>query len=466
MFFHQRKSRFLNIFTAFFALLAVFHTSVGSATVLKDRYQHVLKLAHLQRNGQCSPQKLLDAVEAMQTTEADDFEFQDQAHLLSAHCYYALKQYQQAYSLYQQLIEKGTQMPFYTEAVFWAAESACHCDRSDEAYTLRKQLWKQHPTDRYAAEAYWRSFTLHQYLSCESKALKHLHILTEYFPNSHFQIGSNLLLARQALTYRHNHPHHHTTMAACTQAETAWIRISSQQVIPYPLQQTCQSLYRYAQLTKARTAIALATECSSPNKRQLTLNQATNLLQDLISTELKAPALYQLACIYQLKEMHEQAEQTLLILVADDINDFTPYSSTYVDAYRELSRYAIQRQSFETALTLLQHAEAVGKKNQSPIAQTLDLWIMQSICLHHLGRNDEALRMLSQIVNSPVASSLRIKAMCLRATVYQAMDQRALAIKQLQSIKRKGGHWKSYATAELLKMRPASSETRIPSEGS
>ena len=59
--------------------------------------------------------------------------------------------------------------------------------------------------------------------------------------------------------------------------------------------------------------------------------------------------------------------------------------------------------------------------------------------------------LLSRVINDDVISPLRIKAMFLRAEIYEMQGRPELAIKQLEAAARKGGEWAQKAQEKLEK---------------
>ena len=59
------------------------------------------------------------------------------------------------------------------------------------------------------------------------------------------------------------------------------------------------------------------------------------------------------------------------------------------------------------------------------------------------------MRLLSRVINDDVISPLRIKAMFLRADVYELQGRPELAIKQLEATSLKGGEWAQKAKEKL-----------------
>jgi tetratricopeptide (TPR) repeat protein len=107
------------------------------------------------------------------------------------------------------------------------------------------------------------------------------------------------------------------------------------------------------------------------------------------------------------------------------------------------------------ALQCFKLAEEAGKGKILSSDELLDLWIQQSFCYQSLGNGDEAMLILSHIINYDAVSSLRLKAMFLRAEIYEQQGRFELAKKQLESIAKKGGEWalKAQSKLDLLQLR-------------
>ena len=64
---------------------------------------------------------------------------------------------------------------------------------------------------------------------------------------------------------------------------------------------------------------------------------------------------------------------------------------------------------------------------------------------------DKAILLLSKVVNDDTVSNLRIKAMYLRAEIYELQERFELARKQLEATSKKGGEWALKAKVKLEK---------------
>jgi predicted negative regulator of RcsB-dependent stress response len=82
----------------------------------------------------------------------------------------------------------------------------------------------------------------------------------------------------------------------------------------------------------------------------------------------------------------------------------------------------------------------------------LEIAMEKSLCLRELKKIDQAMNILAWVINGPYASSLRVKAMILRADLYLAQHRTDLAIRQLESVVAKGGEWGAVAERKLREL--------------
>jgi tetratricopeptide (TPR) repeat protein len=112
---------------------------------------------------------------------------------------------------------------------------------------------------------------------------------------------------------------------------------------------------------------------------------------------------------------------------------------------------AFKENSPRQALQYFRHSETAAKGDILDNHQLLDLWIQQSLCYLELGEMDSSMQLLSRVTNYNATSSLRIKAMYLRAEIYEKQGRHELAKKQLQATSSKGGEWALKAKQKLEK---------------
>lgn len=120
----------------------------------------------------------------------------------------------------------------------------------------------------------------------------------------------------------------------------------------------------------------------------------------------------------------------------------------YVLAHLELAKCALKKSDFADSLHHFNHIRSLTIKNFFPELY-LEIVIDMSGCYRRMQKFDRAMTLLSNVINDPFASSLRIKAMVLRAEIYELQNRRDLAIKQLESASKKGGEWGMVAKSKL-----------------
>jgi len=117
----------------------------------------------------------------------------------------------------------------------------------------------------------------------------------------------------------------------------------------------------------------------------------------------------------------------------------------------ELGNIAMRKGDFQTALQSFKAAEEANRGKVLSTHQKLDLWIRESLCYRELKQFDDAILILSKVINDDAVSDLRLKAMYLRAETYELQKRPELARKQLESMVKKGGLWAKKAQEKLNK---------------
>ena len=116
--------------------------------------------------------------------------------------------------------------------------------------------------------------------------------------------------------------------------------------------------------------------------------------------------------------------------------------------WHELGKLAIRCGDYDTALNCFEVTSECGKGYLSD-DQNLTLWILQSDCFREKEDYHTAMRHLSKVINAETASPLRLKAMLLRAEIYELEGRPELAVRQLEAASKKGGEWALEAKEKL-----------------
>ena len=389
-----------------------------------------------------------------------------------------LNQWKEAEEVFKKIIATEEFSSSHGDAMFWLAHCADQC--SDE--NLKKQYFLEcftnHPQSPYAPIAYFHFYSLRDYMQGSRKALKHLTAMPVLFSShplsitAYYLIGLNEKKDRLAengqIVKRKNWI---GAIDAFQMAETTFDSLFEKNSIPQA-DHPYYILIRYqAQLERALGNLAIALQ-SSAGKRQIYLEYAEQTFKQLIGDFGKTDSL---------------AMQTL-------INDSSPYPKVLAEAELHLAKTLDEKQSWkeseevldrsleryrqtkieqgvglmrvwhakgslsqkqakqEFALQCFLEAEKAAREASISPNEKLDLWIQQSSCYQSLGQLDQAMRLLSRVINEDAISPLRIKAMLLRSEIYEMQGRPELAIKQLEAAARKGGEWSQKAKEKLEKV--------------
>jgi tetratricopeptide (TPR) repeat protein len=403
--------------------------------------------------------------------------FGDQALLQLGSMHYLHKNYQAAEAAYIELTEKFPSSPFCGEAWFWAA---CCSDKLEKDPKVGKQrrrnAFDNFPQSPYAAEAYFTFYTYQDYLQGDRNAIKHLQNFAEKYPETPFLIEAYYLLG---LDYKRDRKtpdgkwvrKKNLTEAidAFQEVETLFDAFKEKGIIKE------EQLYYYtnaryrATLERALVNLAIADE-SQGAKREIYLEYAEEVFKSLVDDFKKSddspakllaqenpyPPLYEessfwLAQTY-MKNQNDQEAERILTEMLDQYRQIRATRGYYLSrVWYELGRIAMRRNAYPAALQLLKNSEESSKGNVLGTDQKLDLWIQQSLCCRGMDQYDQAIWILSRVINDDAISSLRLKAMFLRAETYELQGRHELARKQLESMTKKGGIWAQKAQEKLEK---------------
>lgn len=373
--------------------------------------------------------------------------YADAALYLLGTLHYQQEEFQEAKEAFLALGEKYPTSIWAGKGLFWAAESAEKM--GEETQFIRKQVFEKYPYSEFADEAYFRFFPLEAYSLGEKEAMTHLKEFFFRFPDSPLNIAAFYYMGVHALSKEEGKEYFENCLASFEGASKKNHRI------PSPL-----IYFRY------RSLVELA-QLHLNNGDFESLEKSFSLLQGIIH-EFETPG-HPLAAEVQDKitypSLHEESEFLLALAYlkagkpqkTQEI--FAKMLSHYASAgirsgyylarvWQEQGTLALECSDTETALRCFKMAEECGKGHFSG-DQKLSLWILQSDCYRKRNEFDAAMKMLSQVINEDIASPLRVKAMILRAEVYELQGRYELAIRQLQAVTKKGGEWALEAKEKL-----------------
>lgn len=385
--------------------------------------------------------------------------------------YYQSGELPAAEAVYLQLANGCPNSPYAAEAWFW---SACCADRLEEGKEAgrerRRYMFEQYPHSRYAPEAYFTLYTYQEYLQGDRNAIKHLQGYKAKYPDTPFLIEASYLIG---LDYKRDRKTAEgkwlrkkswtDAIEAFHQAEAAFDDLQKKNLIPREKMGYYTAMKYRATLERAMANLAIADE-SQGAKRKIYLEYAEDVFKKLIAELDNAPLLqgdvkqaiydegsFGLAQTYIKGGTDDKADAILNEMLQQYQLANTARGYHLARTWDEKGRIAMRKKDYPKALEFFKCADEAAKGRSLSTDQRLDLWIQQSFCLRELSQFDDAILVLSKVVNDDAISSLRLKAMYLRAETYELQGRLELARKQLESMVKKGGAWARKAQEKLEK---------------
>ncbi len=380
---------------------------------------------------------------------------------------YKKGKYTEAESIFLQVAEKNTGPILSSQALYWAAMSAEKQGKAKEvAQNYRRRLITDYPNAPLSAEAYFLCYTYSDYLQGERAAIKHLQGMGEHYPDSPYRLNASYLIGldykRDRKTPEGKWIRKRNLTAAIdhfNEVESLYDRLQKNKLISEENEYAFVYLRYRAMLERALANLSIAKE-SEGAKREIYLEYAEEVFQEMIydlqttihslaSTSLQEEALHWLIQTYLEAGRIQDAESTALLLLEKYKTAKTTRGYFLSRLWYQRGVGALRNNSPLTAIEHFQQAEETGKGKILGVDQRLDLWIQQSACFLALKKYDEAMLLLSKVINQDVVSGLRLKAMFLRAEVYEQQGRYELARKQLEATMKKGGEWAIKAKQKL-----------------
>lgn len=401
--------------------------------------------------------------------------FVDLALILLGNFQFKLSNFAEAEKVYVQLINDSPSSPLCGEAWLWAAVCADRMQQEPSIGKERRRIaFEKHQDSPFAPEAYFTYYTYQDYLQGDRQAIKHLQSFVTKFPDSpllieaYYLIGMDYKRDRKTLEGKWIRKKSPTeAIDAFQQVETTFDVLLEKNALPKDQLEYFVAVRYRAILERAMTNLAIADD-SKGAKRQIYIEYAESVFKRLVD-EFKTsnhiftkllfqqssyPSIFQestfgLAQTY-IKSLNDQkAKQTLVDMIERYKANNMTHEYYLARAYCELGGIAERNKEYEVALDFLKMAEEAAKGDVLSTDQKLDLWIQQGVCYQGLKQYDNALLILSKVINDDAISTLRLKAMYLRAETYELQARPELARKQFESLAKKGGQWALKARGKL-----------------
>lgn len=364
------------------------------------------------------------------------------------------------------LYEDDPGHPLSAEALFTA--SKCREKLNQDTSALLKVIYEDYPESPFAAEAYLSYYPYQEYIKGNEEALGHLSALPQIFPKSPWSIEAYYLIGLDRKRDLHSSSGkllRSKDLASSIKAFKKALKLYKQLESENLLGEDPD--YFFAISSRASIERALAdlevAENAQGTKRQIYLEYAKELLLGLIHDLQQPPYLFQndpylsmleeceftLATTYEKMGRDDEAQKVLLSMNRRFQDSVTTRGYYLSRMQYELGVIEKRSGKHQTALEYFKKAEDAAKGNILNSDQRLDIWIQQSLCLLDGGEPEQAMGILSQVINQDVASSQRLKAMYLRSEIYEQQGREELAVRQLEALSKQQGEWAAKAKEKL-----------------
>lgn len=316
----------------------------------------------------------------------------------------------------------------------------------EEIAPLLQTLLALEPTTPFHAAAFFEYYTFQDYLLGKKEALVHLKEHVKRFPDTPYSlmawylIGLDLKRERKSDSGRRVHAKNlEQAIEAFHKAETGYTKLQPQ--LPAEDKEYWENIKNYATLERARTLIEIAQHSSSA-KKHIYLTYAIDTLEPLSSLE----ARLLLADVYS-----EEGEKENSLKELNKLEKFCRQQYPKQNYYLAKTLLSKGRLYYtlgepEKGISLLEEGISLAPKHALTTDELLEAQITKGLCLKDLNELDKAMLVMSEVINSEMISSLRVKAMYFRALIYESQGRLELAKRQLEATLSKGGEW-----AELAK---------------
>lgn len=393
--------------------------------------------------------------------------------LLGTH-YYQSGRYQEAVSIFLKIAKEYPQSDFAPDALFKTLICMENIEESDRSIKeIKKTIYTNYKESNHAAICFFSYYSYQEYLEGDRTAIKHLQNFVEKFPNSPLLIKAYYLMG---LDYKRDRK----------TIDGKWIRKKNLILAIEQFQQveSCFNHFlessqfgenfdeyleiRYLSLLERALSNYKIAEESQGSKRETYLNYAEVLFKKIqgelnqidhsLLKSISHPSLsrfveessYWIGVICVKNKRVEDAKLLFLNMLDEYRLGSITRGYFLCRVYSELAHLLIENSDdIEGALSYFLKAEDAAKGRVLNVEQKLDLWIQQSLCYEKLQKFDQAILILSKVINNEAISGLRLKAMYLRAEMYLHQGRDELYRKQLESLSKKGGEWALKAKLKL-----------------
>lgn len=342
---------------------------------------------------------------------------------------------------------------FTGEAWYWAAESAEKLLMDQKVVQeRRKRVFEHYPRSPFADTAYFRYFSYNDYLSGHPDAVKHLESLSARYPNSPYLMNASYLLGLEAMKERKS-PNGKTKKNSDPERAAQYFENAARLYDRLPIPESKRS---YFSMVRYRSLIEQSKAYLAQGKDQESIGVLREIYVELKNNGENKVRIDEEAAYLLVKGYLDQNQNNQAASVLSEVLEKFHLTKTTRGYYLSRAWYqrgilAMRQGDPLYAGQCFKHAEDAAKGKVLSTDELLDLWILQSISCQEQGKMDEAMLVLSKVINYDAVSSERLRAMFLRAEIYESQGRTDLARRQLQATASKGGPWSLKAKEKLDK---------------
>lgn len=382
--------------------------------------------------------------------------YKDQVLYLLATLEYDAQEYDRARHRFLKVIETYPDSEWIPDAWFWAAFCIEHQKHDPQiAREYRRHVFEDYKTSLLAPEAYYRYYSERAYEKGEREALSHLEKMGDLFPNSPYQLTSFYFhgLHKMAMA------DYAASIGLFQTAETLYEDKVLSQASSSQEKALFEGLYHKSKYSRAEALLKLA-EHEKGEVRQSMIGEAISAYQEahknILSTmkpeEFSYPELLEkidLALAFAwIKTMNFELGEQKLHEMKNLYTRSKVKGSHSFQVFLELGRIAMAKQDFLGAIELFD--QITQPQSEGDLEDYIEIHIQKSLCYKALGEFDNAIMVLSNLINEFSEEKHAVKAMFIRAELYELQGRREMAQKQLQVAAKKEGEWAKMSKDRLM----------------
>ena len=399
--------------------------------------QYALAWTYFKQNRYESAARLFRAFLDSEPAPQSDIPYEQDARLRLADCYYALKRYEDAVTIYRRVGGKGTDY-----ALYQAGEALNYAGRPEEAIRSLRRLIDQYPDSRWRPQALYRIGAVHFQQQNYEEARAAYQQLLESYPDhqraaeaqygigdSYYNAGSMEEAVQAYRTVLEQYPESSTATEAALSLFFALSAAGQADRGDELITSIEEATPNVSLGDRLRFARAKAAYQSGESKKALGLFQT--FVRTSSATSLLPESYYYLGLLYADQDDPTPAKNYLQQLV-----DQYPDSEVQPEGALRLGDLYMDDEAYQKAADAYQAAAESDAINDELRAQAR---YGQSTALLNLDRNDEARDLLNRILNEGRGGPLQASARLGLARIYEEEGRTDEALKLYRTVVESAG---------------------------